>query len=221
MTEPTDTLVARLAVQLRPVSALRHPVWRAMTWLAVAAGILALLAIEHGVRPDLADQLHSGAFQTRLCASLATGVLATIGCMMASLPDRSRLWLLLPVPALGVWLSGVGYGCLTGWVSVDVAHPEPGESMRCFATLLLVSLPLTGIMFLMLRHAARLRPSGITLGAGLAVGAIAASAMTLLHRIDASLMVLTWNLGAAVATAAVDAVLGRRLMTWFAGRLEA
>ena len=215
MTVNTNDLITHLVADTRNARALPHPVWRATTWLLVAAGILTLLAIEHGVRPDLAAQWRSGLFLTRLGGSLATGVLASVACMMASVPDRSRLWLLLPVPALALWLSGIGYGCLTAWIAVEAGRTEPDEMLRCFATLLFVSLPLSGAMFLMLRHATRLRPSGITLSAGLAVGAMAAFAMTLLHPIDATIMVLVWNLGIAAVIAAVDALVGVRAMAWF------
>ena len=40
---------------------------------------------------------------------LAVGALAAFGCLMASLPDRSRAWLLAPLPALLLWLSTIGW----------------------------------------------------------------------------------------------------------------
>jgi hypothetical protein len=36
------------------------------------------------------------AFATSIAAALATGVLAAVAAFHISLPDRSRLWLLLP-----------------------------------------------------------------------------------------------------------------------------
>ena len=211
----TNDLIAQLAIEARPVRRLSHPLWRAALWLLLSATVLGLIAMEHGLRPDLWTQWQSAAFRTRLCASLATAVLAAAGCLLASLPDRSRLWLLLPAPALAIWLSGIGYGCLTDWVSVDSARMEWGETARCFATLMVVSLPLSGATFGMLRHAARLRPDAIILGAGLAVGAMAATAMSLLHQIDATLMVLMWNLGGAALIVAGGTLFGRRLLGWF------
>jgi hypothetical protein len=215
----TNDLIDSLVTQSQPVHRLPSPGWQASFWLCLAFGILALLAIEHGIRPDLADQLRHRDFTISLVASLLTGLLAAIACMTASLPDRSRWWLLLPVPTLLLWLSGVGHGCLTDWVEYDAGAVAPGESLRCFSTLLLVSLPLSALMFLLLRHAARLRPLPVTLMAGLAVAALTSTAMSLLHQLDATLMVLIWNIGASLAIVVIEAALGRRVMAWFGDRL--
>src|SRR5207249_510627 len=83
----------------------------------------------------------------------------------------SRGWLLLPLPALVVWLSTIGYGCLTDWVDIDANGLRIGEAARCFATLVLTSVPLSLLMFVMLRHAAPLRPTPVAL-----IGSLAAAA---------------------------------------------
>jgi hypothetical protein len=167
----------------------------------------------------LANQLRHRDFTISLLASLLTSLLAVIACMTASLPDRSRWWLVLPVPTLLLWLSCVGYGCLTHWVEYDAGAVVPGESLRCFSTLLLVSLPLSALMFLLLRHAARLRPQPMILMAGLAVAALTSTAMSLLHPLDATLMVLIWNIGASLVIVVIEAALGGRVMAWFGERL--
>jgi hypothetical protein len=89
-----------------------------------------------------------------------------------------------------------------------------GEALRCFATLLLVSLPLSASMFVMLRHAARLRPTMVTMTAGLAVAAITSTAMSLLHRLDATIMILMWNLGTAMVIVLIEGAAGKRILAW-------
>ena len=98
----TSDLIATLAGNLKPVRRLRPPVVRAAGWLLLAALVLALLAISQGIRPDLAQRLHDRTFTVSIVASLLTGVLAAIAAFQISLPDRSRRWLLLPLPALVV-----------------------------------------------------------------------------------------------------------------------
>ncbi len=210
----TNDLIESLVATARPVRKLAHPLERAGLWLLAAVVIIALLGLEHGVRPDLAAQMHKGSFTLGCAASLATGVLAAFGCLMASLPDRPRTWLLLPLPSLVVWISTIGYGCLTDWVSFDDGTMRVGEAARCFATLMLVSLPLSGAMFVMLRHVARLRPTAVTLTAGLAVAAMTATAMSILHQLDATIMILMWNLGTAVVIVAIEGAVGRRVLLW-------
>src|SRR5256885_12713860 len=50
-------------------------------------------------RSDLALRLRQPEFVIGIAASLATGVLAAIASFLLSIPDRSRAWLLLPLPA--------------------------------------------------------------------------------------------------------------------------
>jgi hypothetical protein len=215
----TNDLIDSLVARSEPVHRLPGPGWRAGFWLGLAFCILALLCLEHGPRPDLAEQLGRRDFALSLAASLVTGLLGAVGCMTASLPDRSRWWLLLPVPASLVWLSCVGYGCLTHWVAFDAGAVVLGETLRCFSTLVLVSLPLSGLMFLLLRHAARLRPLALTLTAGLTVAALTSAAMSLLHPLDATIMVLVWNIGASLAIVVIEGVLGGSALAWFGTRL--
>ena len=80
------------------------------------------------------------------------------------------------------------------------------------ATLLASSIPLSALMFFLLRHAARLRPTASVLSGALAVAALTAAALSLLHEFDASLMILAWNFGTALLVIALDAAIGRRML---------
>jgi hypothetical protein len=208
----TPDLINALATDVPPVRRMRAPFARAVGWLLLAALILTLIAISHGVRPDLWRCLSDPAFLAQMGGTVLTGILATIAAFMASLPDRSRLWLLLPVPALVLWLSTIGYQCLTDWVVLSPDGIRLGEAARCFATLVLTSLPLSLALLIMLRHAARLRPTGASLAGGLAVAAIASTALSLYHELDASAMILMWNLGTAVMFLGLAGAFGRKML---------
>jgi len=214
----TPDLIASLAANATPVRRLRPPVMRAACWLLLAAVVLTLLAVNQGIRPDLVQRLQEPAFAASMAASLLTGVLATIAAFLVSLPDRSRLWLLLPVPALIAWLSNVGYQCLTQWVAIGPDGMSFGEAARCFATLVLTSLPLSLAMLVMLRYAAPLRPTAATFMGSLAVAAITATALSLFHVIDATVMILMWNFGTAVLLVGLAGVFGRTMFRWVAPR---
>jgi hypothetical protein len=181
-------------------------------WLVLAGLLLTLLGIVHGLRPDLAEQIRRPTFVVSIAASLATGVLAAVSCFLISLPDRSRLWVLLPAPSLAVWVSTIGYGCLTDWALIGPSGLQIGEAFRCFVTLVLTSVPLSLVMIVMLRYAAMLRPTVVTMTGSLSVAAITATALSLFHSIDASVMILIWNLGTAVLIVAVGGALGPRLL---------
>jgi hypothetical protein len=206
----TQTLIDTLVASATPVRRLRPPLVRAFSWLALAGAILALLAIGHGVRSDLVEHLRQPMFLVSIAAALVTGVLAAVAAFMVSLPDRSQGWLLLPAPALIVWVGTIGYGCLTGGIAI-----EPGvqfhDTLQCFVTLVLGSVPLAIALAVMLRHAALLRPVAATLAGALAVAAVTSSALALVHDVDAAAMILVWNFGAAAVIAMLGGAFGARI----------
>ena len=212
----TPDLIGALTANLAPVRRLRPPVTRALSWLLLAALLLAVLAVSQGIRPDLAQRLHGPSFILGVAGASLTGILAAVAAFMLSLPDRSRFYLVLPAPALVLWLSTIGYQCLTNWVSLEPNGIRLGETARCFATLVLTSLPLSLAMVVMLRYAAPLRPMSVTLTGSLAVAAITATALSLFHDLDATVMILTWNLGTAALFAGIGGALGGKMVSWAA-----
>jgi hypothetical protein len=208
----TPQLIDALVERATPVERLRAPLVRACRWLCFAAVVLALLAAVHGVRADLMAHLRQPVFLLSLAAALATGILAAIAAFMISIPDRSPWWGLLPAPALAVWLSTIGYGCLTGWVSMDPAGIHWGETARCFATLLLTSAPLSLAMLVMLRYAVLMRTQVVTAMGALAVAAMTSFALALDHDLDATVMILLWNLGTAALITAIGGLFGGRML---------
>jgi hypothetical protein len=212
----TPDLIESLVAGARPVRRLRPPVARAVLWLLFAAGIVGLLAVSHGIRPDLGARLGQASFVTGIAAAALTGVLAAFASFILSLPDRSRLWLLLPAPALAVWVSTIGYGCLTNWVEVGANGIRLGEAIDCFATLVLISAPLSLAILVMLRYTALLEPARVAVMGGLAVSAIAATALSLFHSLDATIMVLLWNFGIAALLVGLASVLGKKMFSWVA-----
>ena len=212
----TPDLINALVETATPVRRLRPPMVRAGLWLVFAGTVLGLIAIAHGVRPDFSDRLRQPLFVLGMLGALATSILAAVASFRLSLPDSSRWWVVLPLPALALWVATIGYGCLTDWVSMDPDGVHMGEAIRCFATLLMTSVPLSIAMLVMLRHAALLRPTEVSVMGGLAVAAVTAFALSLFHDLDATVMILMWNLGAAVLIAALGSLFGRTMLTWMA-----
>jgi hypothetical protein len=214
----TPDLIDALVETAAPVRRLRPPIIRAGLWLAFAAIVLGLIAIAHGLRPDFSDRVRQPLFVLGMLGALATGILAAVASFRLSLPDSSRLWAVLPLPALALWVATIGYGCLTEWVSMDPDGLHMGEAIRCFATLLMTSVPLSIAMLVMLRYAALLRPLEVSVMGALAVAAVTAFALSLFHDLDATVMILIWNLGSAVLIAALGSLFGQSMLTWMASR---
>jgi len=216
----TPDLIAALAADATPVKRLRPPLARAAAWLIFAVLLIAALGAVHGLRTDLAEHLLQPVFTLGIVASFVTGVLAAVAAFLVSLPDRSRFWLLLPAPSVAVWMSTIGYGCLTDWVNIGPEGVRAGEAVRCFSTLLLTSLPLWAAMLVMLRHVAMLRPEIVSVMGGLAVAAMTSFALSLLHGLDATIMILVWNLGTAVVIAGLATIFGPSSFAWLASRVS-
>jgi hypothetical protein len=208
----TLALIDRLAARAAPVRRLRPPLQRAFAWLGLALAVILLIGLLRGFRDDIAVELSQPVFLAGIGAALLTAVLGAIAAFQLSLPDRSRLWLLLPIPAAAAWLATVTIGCLANWVIVQHGSFMWPAAMSCLVTLTLVSLPLSAVMFWMLRHAARLRPSAALFAGALAVAALTAVTLSLIHQHDASLIILGWNFGAAGLVLAADLAIGRRLL---------
>lgn len=207
----TANLIESLVTDVKPVRRLRSPVLRAACWLLFAALMLALVAVGHGVRPDLMFKLRQPVFATGVAAALITAVLAAVASFIASIPGLSRRWLLLPIPALAVWVSTIGYGCLTNWVSIGPEGMSLGETARCFVTLVVTSIPLSLAMLIMLRYVARLSPTPVVMTGSLAVAAMTASALSLFHPLDATIMILISNFGVTALFLALSKRYGERL----------
>ena len=84
----------------------------------------------------------------------------------------------------------------------------------------MASLPLSALALVMLRYAAPLRTRLAPLAAGVAVSAMTAAAMSLIHDLDASIMILMWNIGAGALMVSVGGTLGHRMLGWMAARLN-
>ena len=199
----TAHLIKSLVSDVKPVRRLWSPVARASCWLLFAALLLALIAAGHGARPDLMLKLRQPVFAIGVAAALITAVLAAVASFIASIPGRSRRWLLLPMPTLAVWISTISYGCLTNWVSIGPEGMSLGETARCFVTLVVISMPLSLMMLIMLRHIARLTPAPVVMTGSLAVAAMTATALSLFHPLDATIMILLSNFGVAALFLAV------------------
>src|SRR6185369_8559544 len=105
-----DRLIGALAADLRPVRPLTPPALRTLLWLILVAALAAGLAMF----ADVTATWHrlTGASDMWLAAlgSLATLGTAALAAFELSLPDRSRSWALLPLPAAAWWVGASGLG---------------------------------------------------------------------------------------------------------------
>lgn len=208
----SEDLIQRLASNLRPVRPAPHPALATAAWLAVAVAVIGLALLVSGPRQDLAERLSWGFDLPQIVTASVTGILAAFAAFELALPERSRRWALLPLPAAVAWLATMGWGCLEHLARLGPAALELGMSMACLVFIVGLSVPLTIAMLRLARHATWLRAGPVAALGGLSAAALASVGLSLIHYLDAAAMVLAWHGVSVLVVTSIAALLGPRLM---------
>lgn len=211
----TDRLIRHLAHVAHPVRPIASPLHRTAAWLAISACVVFAILAFYGVRDGLQAVLSSPPAFLEWMGSLLTGVLAAYATFQVSVPGRARAWAWLPVPALVVWMTGMGWGCVADAARRGAsAFGFIAHSGECALAIALTSMPLAAVMLLMVRHAGVVRPHLSAFLAALSAASLSAASVSLYHQGDTALMVLFWHAGAVVTLSLASLALGRPLFAW-------
>ena len=185
MAASVDELISDLSADLRPVKRLASPAERAGLWLGAVIVIGVVLAVFVDLAP-IAERLRSVPdMWLAVLGCVATTVLGAVAVFHLTLPDRSASWALLPIPGLALWVGGTGLGCLRSWAIPGMHPASVDEAQSCIGFIITLSLPLSGLMFWMVRRGYSMRPNLTAAVGGITVAAAAASLLTLFHPFDA------------------------------------
>ena len=100
MDDSNDRLIGALVADLRPVRPLLPPALRALIWLMFVAAVAAALAMFADVGAVSRRMTAISDMWLAVLGSIATMATAAFAAFELSLPDRSRAWAFLPLPAL-------------------------------------------------------------------------------------------------------------------------
>lgn len=211
-----ERLIDDLAANLVPVRRLRPPTVRALGWLAVVAATAVVLALIADL-PSLGRRLTAVPdMWLAVAGSAGTAILAAFAVFQLSLPDAPRAWAILPLPAALLWIVASGVGCLRAWLLPGTHAAELGETRDCLIFIVGLSVPLSGLLIVMLRRACPLQPGLTAVIAGLAAAAAAATLLNFFHPFDAAATDLAVHVAAVgLVIAANRALSGRLLATNF------
>ena len=131
---------------------------------------------------------------------------------MTSVPGRSARWALLPLVPAALWIGASGLGCLRGWIAPGTNIADGHAMEGCFAFLVGVSLPLSGLLVVMLRRACPLRPNLTAALGGLAAAAAAATLLVPFHPHDATATDLLIHALTVLGVVGLNGILGGRLL---------
>jgi hypothetical protein len=181
-----DRLIQGLAADLTPVRRLPSPGKRALAWLACVVAIALVLALVADLSVLGRRLLAEPDMWLAVTGSTLTAALAAIAAFHLSLPDSPRAWAWLPLPAVLLWIGASGAGCLRSWFVPDTHAADLSEARDCLLFILALSVPLSALIFVMLRQAYPLQPGLTAMIAGLAVAAAAATLLNFFHPFDAA-----------------------------------
>ena len=186
-----NDFAARLVADLRPVRRLASPWIRACGWLAVVLALAVALGAFANTG-DMEERLMAEPdMWLAVLGSTLTFVLAAFAAFQLSLPDRSAWWALLPLPAVALWIGASGMGCARTFLIPGTTDAGFGDAMHCMSFIIGLSVPLSVLIFVMLRRGFSLYPSLTGAVAGLAVAAAAATLLNFFHPYDAAITDLT------------------------------
>ena len=208
-----DRLIDDLSLHLRPVRPLAGPLRRSASWLAVVCLIGVVLAVFADVGRMWARLTATPDMAMAALGALGTAVLATVAAFISSVPGRSRMWALLPLPAASIWIGASGLGCLRSYALPGNLVRPAENGMPCLVFIIVFSVPLSGLLVLMLRRACVLEPGLTACLAGLASAAAAATLLNLFHPLDAAAVDLSMHAVAVGLVILLNRVLGGRLLS--------
>ena len=205
-----DRLIRGLAADLKPVRRLPSPGKRALLWLAFVAAIALALASFADLEALRERLMGSPDMWMAVTGSTLTAVLAAFAAFKLSLPDSSRTWALLPLPAAALWIFASGMGCARAWLIPETHVADMSESRDCLMFILALSVPLSALLFAMLRQAYPLQPGLTAAVAGLAAASAAATLLNFFHPFDAAISDLTVHTFAVALVIVAARIIGRR-----------
>ena len=193
-----DDLVGRLSAELAPVRRLKSPLVRAMAWLIACGAMLTGLLILYGYNAMAARLMEAPDLWLAACGATLTAVCAGLAAFETSVPGSSARWTLLPIPPLCLWIGASGMGCFRTWIAPETTIATLHEAGDCFLFIVALSLPLSILLFVLLRRSYPLQPNLTVLLGGLACAAAAASMLNIVHPYDAAITDLTVHLAAVL-----------------------
>ncbi len=210
----TETLIADLAREARPVKPLASPLRRALATLAalgIGGAVMVLLA---GNVEGLLSRYRGSQWLMwlEMGAMLLTALLAVAGAFFLSVPGRSRRWLLTPIGPFVAWLALSGAGCIG-----DIGRLGPGiwlwgHSTDCLTFILGASLVVGAPLLWLLSRARPIDPLPVALLGGLGAAALSALLLQFFHPFALTMVDLAVHFGAVLLVILLAALSRRRTL---------
>jgi hypothetical protein len=212
MDDTDDRLIGALVADLRPVRPLLPPALRTLIWLTLVVTVAVAIAMFSDLAEVSRRMTAIPDMWLAVLGSIATMATAAFAAFELSLPDRSRAWALLPLPALALWVGASGLGCMRAFMLPGTHVAGIGEMGDCLLFIIGLSVPLSAALIVMLRRAYSLAPPLTAAMAGLASAAAAATLLNFFHPFDAAAADLAVHSVAVLIVVGAAREVGRRAL---------
>jgi hypothetical protein len=207
----TDTLIERLARELRPVQPLPHPGVRAAMWVGGAAFWLAVIAVPLTSRADIAANSAGGVwFLLAQLLAIVTGIVAAAAAFASVVPGYSRSAAMGTAAAAAAWMASLAVGAWRQWS--DPVDPSLPSEWVCVVLIVASGAPLMLVFSRMLRRGAVFHPVLTATLAAVAVTLLANAAACMTHPHTNNAVTFVWHGLLLLAVATVSAIAGPRLL---------
>jgi hypothetical protein len=193
-----------------------RPLWSSLA-VGTAAGILAAATLffsEVGVRPDIAEAVHSARFLFKFVVTTCLAFTAVFVVLDVARPDddlrSSRALILAPLLlacAVGFELAVVPSG---QWMTKLIGH----NALICLTRIPILSIAPLICFMIVLRHGAPSNPGWAGAAAGLAASGIAATLYASNCNDDSPLFVAIWYPIAIIVVSVAGYLIGSRVLKW-------
>ncbi len=209
-----ETVIDKLAADLRPVKPLRRPGMRALIMLAAIAAAggtaIALVGDMGALRQRYAGR--EALLMLEMAAIAGTGALAVVAAFIVSIPGGSKRWLAAPLPFFAAWLLLSGLGCYADPARRGPIPGEAGESAHCLLFILATSALLTPVLVWLLAKARPIDPLPVALLGGLGAAAASAFVLQFFHPFAVTFVDLAVHLLAMFIVVGVAGLINRRAL---------
>jgi hypothetical protein len=208
----TDSLINKLAKDVKPVNKLRHPFIRFLFCILVAGIFVGGSVYFIGIRHDIIDAVDNKAFIAEILAALATGFLSALTANWLAIPDvRQQKWVVwLPFFPLSFFVFMASYQFIIQ--PIHLAMPEAGAA--CVLDIIwLISLPAI-VLFILLRRAATTHTKMASFMAVLSVLSFGYLCARLVCANDNLPHLLFWHYLPILIIGVFGAVMGSKILRW-------
>jgi hypothetical protein len=211
----TDDLIERLGTDLRRVRPLASPWRRALIWLVIAGGYVALVVVASWLRRGaLRGVSTEPVYLLQQAGLIVTAVPAAVAAFASVIPGDSRRFRWMPLAAVAIVMLTFVWGIVRDVNTQGLVGVGREADWPCVLSIVAGGAILWSVAAGMLRRGAPLAPASTSLLAGLAAVSLANLEACVTRSHAFTVTVLVWHGMTSMLVIAVVVASGRRLLTW-------